>query len=81
MHGGVAKDALGTENVDAVKGGLVNLGRHLENVAKFGVPAVVAINHFITDTDAEMQAIQDYCASLGVPSSSCHALGRRRRWR
>ncbi|MEM1345464.1 MAG: formate--tetrahydrofolate ligase [Pseudomonadota bacterium] len=66
MNGGVAKADLGTENVEAVKQGCANLGRHIENVAKFGVPAVVGINHFITDTDAEVAAIQEYCASLGV---------------
>ncbi len=66
MNGGVAKADLGTENVTAVQEGCANLGRHIENMAKFGVPAVVGINHFITDTDAEVQAIRDYCAGLGV---------------
>ena len=66
MNGGVAKADLGTENVQAVKDGCANLGQHIENMKKFGVPAVVGINHFITDTDAEVQAIRDYCASLGV---------------
>ncbi len=66
MNGGVAKADLGTENVDAVKAGCANLGRHIENVAKFGVPAVVGINHFVTDTDAEVQAIKDYCSEKGV---------------
>ncbi|MCQ0986149.1 formate--tetrahydrofolate ligase [Jiella marina] len=66
MNGGVAKDELGAENVAAVKEGCANLGRHIENIAKFGVPAVVGINHFVTDTDAEVQAIKDYCAGLGV---------------
>ncbi len=66
MNGGVAKADLGTENVQAVKDGCPNLGRHIENMQKFGVPAVVGINHFVTDTEAEVQAVMDYCASLGV---------------
>ena len=66
MNGGVAKADLGAENVDAVKAGCPNLGRHIENMKKFGVPAVVGINHFVTDTDAEVQAVMDYCKELGV---------------
>lgn len=66
MNGGVAKEDLGAENVDAVAKGCANLGRHIENVKQFGVPAVVAINHFTADTDAEVQAVRDYCADLGV---------------
>ncbi|MGP6087339.1 formate--tetrahydrofolate ligase [Antarctobacter jejuensis] len=66
MNGGVAKADLGGENVEAVKAGCPNLGRHIENMKKFGVPAVVGINHFVTDTDAEVQAVMDYCAELGV---------------
>ncbi|WP_170366661.1 formate--tetrahydrofolate ligase [Ruegeria arenilitoris] len=66
MNGGVAKADLGAENVDAVKSGCANLGRHIENVKSFGVPVVVAINHFVTDTDAEVQAVKDYCAEHGV---------------
>lgn len=65
MNGGVAKADLGAENVDAVKNGCANLGRHIENVKSFGVPVVVAINHFVTDTDAEVQAVKDYVASQG----------------
>ncbi|MFK7836569.1 MAG: formate--tetrahydrofolate ligase [Sulfitobacter sp.] len=65
MNGGVAKADLGAENVDAVKAGCSNLGRHIENVKSFGVPVVVAINHFVTDTDAEVQAVKDYVASQG----------------
>ncbi|WP_187429986.1 Formate--tetrahydrofolate ligase [Roseobacter fucihabitans] len=65
MNGGVAKADLGGENVDAVKNGCANLGRHIENVKSFGVPVVVAINHFVTDTDAEVQAVKDYVASQG----------------
>lgn len=66
MNGGIAKEDLGTENVDAVAKGCANLGRHIENVKQFGVPAVVAINHFTADTEAEVQAVRDYCAELGV---------------
>jgi formate--tetrahydrofolate ligase len=66
MNGGVPKEDLGTENVAAVKKGCANLGRHIENVKQFGVPAVVAINHFTADTEAEIQAIRDYCCEYGV---------------
>ncbi|MEE4012530.1 formate--tetrahydrofolate ligase [Roseibium sp. FZY0029] len=66
MNGGVAKEDLGIENVQAVKKGCANLGRHIENVKQFGVPAVVAINHFTADTDAEVQAVKDYCAEYRV---------------
>ncbi|MES0808258.1 formate--tetrahydrofolate ligase [Roseibium sp. SCPC15] len=66
MNGGVAKEDLGSENVEAVVSGCANLGRHIENVKQFGVPAVVAINHFTADTEAEVQAVKDYCAELGV---------------
>lgn len=66
MNGGVAKADLGAENVDAVKSGCANLGRHIENVKSFGVPVVVAINHFVTDTDAEVQAVKDYVAGQGA---------------
>ncbi|MGJ8557996.1 MAG: formate--tetrahydrofolate ligase [Sulfitobacter geojensis] len=65
MNGGVAKADLGEENVDAVKNGCTNLGRHIENMKSFGVPVVVAINHFVTDTDAEVQAVKDYVATQG----------------
>ena len=65
MNGGVAKADLGPENIGAVQAGCPNLGRHIENLKSFGVPVVVAINHFVTDTDAEVQAIKDYVAELG----------------
>ncbi|MEM5474023.1 formate--tetrahydrofolate ligase [Hoeflea sp. AS60] len=71
MNGGVKKDDLGTESVDAVKDGCTNLGRHVENVKKFGVPVVVAINHFVADTEAEIQAVKDYVATLGVEAILC----------
>ena len=66
MNGGVAKADLGTENVAAVQEGCANLGRHIENIQKFCVPAIVGINHFVSDTDAEVQTIQDYCAAKGA---------------
>ena len=66
MNGGVAKADLGGENVEAVQNGCANLGRHIENMKSFGVPVVVAINHFVTDTDAEVQAVKDYVASQGA---------------
>ena len=65
MNGGVAKADLGAENVDAVKEGCANLGRHIGNLKSFGVPVVVAINHFVTDTDAEVKAVKDYVATQG----------------
>ena len=65
MNGGVSKADLGPENVVAVESGCSNLGRHIENLKSFGVPVVVAINHFVTDTDAEVQAVKDYVASQG----------------
>ena len=66
MNGGVAKADLGPENVEAVKAGCPNLGRHIENLKSFGVPVIVAVNHFVTDTDAEVKAVQDYVASMGA---------------
>ena len=71
MNGGVLKDDLGSENVDAVNQGCANLGRHIENIKSFGVPAVVAINHFVTDTDAEVAAVKAYVESLGSEAILC----------
>src|SRR5690606_11450665 len=71
MNGGVAKADLGAENVDAVKKGCPNLGRHIANVKSFGVPVVVAINHFYSDTDAEVQAVKDYVAQQGAEAILC----------
>ena len=71
MNGGVAKSDLGYENVEAVMKGCPNLGRHIENVKSFGVPVVVAINHFVTDTDAEVQAVQDYVSEMGAEAILC----------
>jgi formate--tetrahydrofolate ligase len=71
MNGGVAKADLGLENVDAVQAGCGNLGRHIENVKSFGVPVVVAINHFVTDTDAEVEAVKAYVATQGSQAVLC----------
>lgn len=71
MNGGVKKEDLGAENVEAVKKGCANLGRHIENVKQFGVPAVVGINHFHSDTEAEIQAVKDYVASMGEEAILC----------
>jgi formate--tetrahydrofolate ligase len=71
MNGGVAKGDLGVENVDAVKNGCANLGQHIENLKQFGVPVVVAINHFVSDTDAEVQAIKVFVASQGSEAVLC----------
>ena len=71
MHGGVEKENLKKENIEALKKGLVNLERHINNMKKFGVETVVAINHFIMDTDNEIKVLKDYCESLGVKVSKC----------
>lgn len=67
MNGGVAKDALSEENVEAVRSGFSNLERHVENMRKFGVPVAVAINEFVTDTEAEIATLKELCASIQVP--------------
>ncbi|HUO93326.1 MAG TPA: formate--tetrahydrofolate ligase [Rhizomicrobium sp.] len=71
FHGGVARAELGAENVAAVAKGMANLERHIENLRKFGVPAVVAINHFTADTKAELEAVISGCARLGVQAIVC----------
>jgi len=71
MHGGVKKDDLKKENVEALKKGLPNLERHIKNIKKFGLEVTVAINHFITDSDKEVKIIQDYCSKLGVKANLC----------
>ena len=71
MHGGVSKDELGKENVEAVKSGLDNLGKHIRNIDQFGVPAVVAVNNFTSDTELEFKAIKEYCAELNVEAILC----------
>ena len=71
MHGGVSKDELGKENVEAVKSGLENLGKHIRNIGQFGVPVVVAVNNFTSDTELEFKAIKEYCAELNVEAILC----------
>ena len=71
MHGGVAKDALGKESLEAVRAGFVNLERHIANVHRFGVPVVVAINHFTSDTPAEHALIHDLCKAQGTQAIVC----------
>ena len=71
MHGGVAKAALGAEDVAAVRRGVANLRRHVENMQGFGLPVVVALNCFTTDTDAEFAAVADEVTPLGVPAVLC----------
>ena len=71
MNGGVKKEDLGKENVEAVKKGCANLGRHIENVKSFGVPVVVAMNHFISDTDAEIAAMKEYVKAQGAEAILC----------
>ncbi len=71
MHGGVAKSALGAEDVAAVRRGIVNLARHVENVRKFGVPVVVGINRFSSDTEAELAAVREAMAAQGVEAVLC----------
>jgi formate--tetrahydrofolate ligase len=66
MHGGVKKEDLATEDVAAVRAGMENLAKHVENVRQFGVPPVVALNHFTRDTDAEVAVVMDGCRALGV---------------
>ncbi len=71
MHGGVARDALSKPNVEALRKGCANLGRHIDNVKQFGVPVVVAINHFTSDTKEEVAAVQEFAKSHGVEAIRC----------
>jgi len=71
MHGGLNKDELKTENVDALKKGLVNLEKHINNIKKFGLPVTVAINHFVLDTDNEVNAVIDFCKKMKIKASTC----------
>ena len=75
MHGGVAKDQLGSENVEAIKKGCENLGRHIRNLNQFGVPVTVAINRFSADTAGELEAIRAYCAEFDVKAFDCNHWG------
>ena len=71
MQGGVPKDQLATENVEALKDGCKNLERHIRNLGKFGVPVAVAINHFTADTDAEVKVVEEFCEKYNVKAIKC----------
>ena len=71
MHGGLKKEDLKKENLEALKKGLPNLEKHIQNIKKFGLQVAVAINHFVTDTDKEVKIIEDYCSKLQVKASVC----------
>ena len=71
MHGGINKENLKNENIDALKKGLVNLERHINNTRKFGLPVAVAVNHFISDTENEVNTLINFCKTLGVEVSMC----------
>ncbi len=71
MHGGLKKEDLKQENIDALKKGLPNLERHIQNIKKFGLEVVVAINHFVTDTEKEVKIIEEHCLKLGIKVSLC----------
>ena len=71
MHGGIKKEELGKENADAVKKGISNLSRHINNIKKFGLPIVVAINHFVDDTEKEMKTLEEECQKINVDAIPC----------
>ena len=71
MHGGVKKENLGNENVEAIRSGMSNLTRHINNIKKFGLPVIVAINHFIADTDNEIKILQEECNKINVEAVPC----------
>ena len=71
MHGGLSKDELKNENISALKKGIVNLERHIENVKKFGLPVAVAVNHFVADTDNEVKELLNACKKIGVKATLC----------
>ncbi len=71
MHGGIKKEDLGNENENAVRSGISNLNRHVNNIKKFGLPVIVAINHFVSDSEKEMRALQEECNKIGVESVLC----------
>ena len=79
MHGGVARDALRQENVEALEGGFANLARHLRNLRQFGVPAVVSVNRFSADTAAELDRLKELCAARGRRGGRRRSLGAWRR--
>ena len=80
-HGGCKKDELNIPNVELLKNGLSNLEKQIENIQKYDVPVVVAINKFLTDSKEEEEVIKDFCEKLGVKGSTFRGVGKRwRRW-
>ncbi len=75
-NGGVKKADLAEENTDALKKGIANLGKHIENMQKYGLPVIVAMNRFATDTDAELKIVSDYCENMGVEASMCEVFAK-----
>lgn len=75
-NGGVPNAELAKENTDALKDGIVNLGKHIENMQKYGLPVIVAINRFMTDTDEELKIIEQYCRDMGVDFSMCEVFAK-----
>lgn len=75
-NGGVPKAELAKENTDALKDGIVNLGKHIENMQKYGLPVIVAINRFMTDTDEELKIIEQYCCDMDVDFSMCEVFAK-----
>lgn len=75
-NGGVPKAELAKENTDALKDGIVNLGKHIENMQKYGLPVIVAINRFMTDTDEELKIVEQYCRDMGVDFSMCEVFAK-----
>ena len=80
-NGGVPKDQLSTENLDALAKGICNLEKHIENLQKFGVPIVVTLNSFVTDTQAEYEYIRNFCEERGCEFAPVRSVGERRRGR
>ncbi len=75
-NGGVAKANLAAENLDALRSGIVNLGAHIENMQKYGLQVIVAVNRFGTDTEAELEVITEYCRNMGVEVSMCEVFAK-----
>lgn len=75
-NGGVAKANLAEENLDALRSGIVNLGAHIENMQKYGLPVIVAVNRFGTDTEAELEVVTEYCRNMGVEVSMCEVFAK-----
>ena len=76
-NGGVAKQDLGEENLEALKKGIVNLEKHIENIQKYGVPVVVTLNSFVTDTEAENEFIRSFCEERDCEFALCKGMGKK----